>query len=112
MNKNHIFVSAAVALIVSLVVVWLVGGDNQSAPSTLGGTTNYDALSLSSSLTVSGDGVVSGGTLNITTSNTATSTVVAGCYEFYATSTATAQKFQASTTPGAMYSQYGACPRL
>lgn len=101
---------AVIALVLSFV--GLVGGDNQSAPSTFGGTTNYDALSLSGALTVLGDGVVSGGTLNITTANTATSTVVAGCYEFYATSTATAQKFQASTTPGAMYSQYGACPRL
>lgn len=69
-------------------------------------------------LTVNGSGAittdltVSGGTLNLTTSNTATSTIVAGCVEFYATSTATALKFQASTTPGVMYSQYGACPRL
>lgn len=51
-------------------------------------------------------------TLLTTTSNTATSTIVAGCYQFYATSTATAQKFQASTTPGIMYSSYGTCPNL
>ena len=50
------------------------------------------------------------GTLTVTTSNAATSTVIAGCYQFYATSTATAQKFMASTTPGVMYSQYGTCP--
>src|SRR3990167_8228826 len=50
--------------------------------------------------------------LVVTSTNTATSTVNAGCYEFYATSTATVQKFQASTTPGIMYSQYGRCPRI
>jgi hypothetical protein len=62
--------------------------------------------------TSTGDVTIGGGTLNVTTSNTATSTIVAGCFEFYATSTETAQRFQASTTPGVMYSQYGACPRL
>ena len=51
-----------------------------------------------------------GGTLNVTTSNTATSTMIAGCWQFYATSTATALKYMASTTPGIMYSQYGTCP--
>jgi hypothetical protein len=64
------------------------------------------------SLSITGDATVSGGTLNVTTSNTATSTVIGGCFQFYATSTATAHKFQASTTPGIMYSQYGACPNL
>lgn len=58
------------------------------------------------------DLTVSGGSIVVTTSNTATSTLVAGCYQFYATSTATALKFQASTTPGIMYSQYGTCPNL
>ncbi len=58
------------------------------------------------------DVTVSGGTLTITSSNTATSTISVGCIQFYATSTATAQKFQASTTPGAMYSQYGTCPKF
>jgi len=52
------------------------------------------------------------GNLIVTSTNTATSTINAGCYEFYATSTNTVQKFQASTTPGAMYSQYGRCPRI
>lgn len=58
------------------------------------------------------DLTVKGGSLTVTSSNTATSTVVAGCYQFYATSTATSQIFQASTTPGAMYSQYGMCPNI
>lgn len=59
-----------------------------------------------------GDASFAGGTLTVTTSNTATSTITGGCFQFYATSTATAQKFQASTTPGIMYSQYGTCPNL
>jgi len=64
------------------------------------------------SVTSSGDSVFSGGTLNVTTSNTATSTVIGGCFQFYATSTATAHKFQASTSPGTMVSAYGTCPNL
>lgn len=63
-------------------------------------------------LTLTGDSVFGGGTLNITTANTATSTLVAGCWQFYATSTATALNYTASTTPGIMYSSYGACPNL
>jgi len=58
------------------------------------------------------DLTISGGTLTVATSNTATSTITGGCFQFYATSTATALKFQASTTPGIMYSQYGTCPNL
>ena len=111
MNKIHVWVNTGLIVLIGLMV--LVGG-NQSAQSEkkVAGTTNYDALSLSGALTALGDTTISGGTLNVTTANTATSTVIAGCYEFYASSTATAQKFQASTTPGAMYSQYGSCPRL
>lgn len=105
-----------VALIIAIVLSFKVFSSSQS----FGGTTNFDALTLDSgnltltngSIISSGDATISGGTLNITTANTATSTLVAGCWEFYATSTATALKFQASTTPGVMYSQYGACPRL
>jgi len=46
------------------------------------------------------------------TTNAATSTVIAGCFQFYATSTVTAHRFLASTTPGIMYSAYGKCPRI
>lgn len=62
--------------------------------------------------TLTGDGSTGSKTLTVTTTNTATSTITGGCFQFYATSTATAQKFQASTTPGIMYSSYGACPNL
>src|SRR3989338_7521588 len=43
----------------------------------------------------------------VTTTNTATSTLIVGCLQTYATSTASPIKFQASTTPGIMYSQFG-----
>jgi hypothetical protein len=80
------------------------------------GTSNQFVISNTGAITtgasISGDTTVSGGTLTVTSSNTATSTVVVGCVQFYATSTATAHKFQASTTPGVMYSQYGTCPNL
>ena len=50
--------------------------------------------------------------LVVTTANTATSSIQVGCIQFYATSTATAHRFLASTTPGIMYSAYGNCPRI
>jgi hypothetical protein len=50
--------------------------------------------------------------LNITHTNSATSTLIAGCWQFYATSTATPLRYLASTTPGIMYSSYGSCPRI
>lgn len=63
-------------------------------------------------VTLTGDGSTGSKTFTVTSSNTATSTITGGCFQFYATSTATAHKFQASTTPGIMYSQYGTCPNL
>lgn len=70
------------------------------------------AITGTGAATIGGDTTVGGGTLNVTTSNSATSTLVVGCIEFYATSTATALRFLASTTPRAMVYEYGACPRL
>jgi hypothetical protein len=72
----------------------------------------FTEIEVSSTATVSGDATVSGGTLTVTTANAATSTIIGGCFQFYATSTATAHKFQASTTPGIMFSVYGTCPNL
>ena len=48
----------------------------------------------------------------VTTSNTATSSIQVGCWQFYATSTATAVRYLATTTPGFMVSEYGKCPRI
>lgn len=87
-----------------------VGDDETSAVMDASGNLTAASVTNSGASTVAGDATISGGTLNVTTSNTATSTVVAGCFQFYATSTATPLKFQASTTPGVMYSQYGTCP--
>lgn len=50
--------------------------------------------------------------LIVTTANTATSSIQVGCWQFYATSTATANRYLASTTPGVMYSEYGKCPKI
>lgn len=98
MNKIITWVIGVVAILALVISIGNSVGGNQSV--SLSGVTNFDDLTLG------------GGTLDVTTSNTATSTVIAGCYQFYATSTATAQKFQASTTPGIMYSSYGTCPNL
>lgn len=114
--KNKIIISV-LALLAAIFGYTTFSGNG------IGGTTNFSDLSVDSlavsgtsaltgATTVTGDASVSGGTFNITTSNTATSTLVAGCWEFYATSTVTALKYQATTTPGLMFSTYGACPRL
>ena len=63
-------------------------------------------------LSLTGDGAVGGGTFNITTANTATSTMIVGCIQTYATSTETPHRYQASTTPGLMSTVYGSCPNL
>ena len=112
----------AVALVIAGAVIGMLVSESGIG---FGGVYNQVTTDFADGITVDGttiisgsgaltatDGTFSGGTLNVTTSNTATSTVVGGCFQFYATSTATAHKFQASTTPGAMYSQYGTCPNL
>lgn len=102
------------AVIIGIFVGSALVGDTK-AP--VGGSTSDDwnvggALNVTGATTLTGDGRINGGTLNVATSNTATSTIIGGCFQFYATSTATALNFQASTTPGVMYSQYGSCPNL
>lgn len=89
-----------------------VGSSSQFTVSSAGALTTSGTVTMSGATTLSGDPTISGGTLNVTTSNTATSTIIGGCFQFYATSTATALNFTASTTPGIMYSSYGACPNL
>jgi len=107
MIKNYVIAALAVMLI-----VFGFGYFASPKAGVYGGVSNFDAITLDSSLIVGGDSTVSGGTVTITTSNSATSTITAGCFQFYATSTATALRFQASTTPGVMVSTYGACPNL
>jgi hypothetical protein len=77
-------------------------------------------FSLDNTGTITSDETVSGGTLTLTTSNTATSTAIIGCVQQYATSTATPWKFVivASSTQmapghqGLVYADYGSCPNL
>jgi hypothetical protein len=122
-NSNKLGIVAILIAVIALGVVVF-----QKSSLELGGVTEYQKKSFvegffagtgrevevtrSGELTVGGGATIGGGTLNVTTANTATSTIIGGCFQFYATSTATALKFQASTTPGVMYSQYGSCPNL
>ena len=116
-NSNKLGIVAILIAVIALGVVVF-----RPATPSLGGVTEYQKKSFVEGffagtgreveVTRSGDLTIGGGTLNVTTANTATSTIIGGCFQFYSTSTATALKFQASTTPGAMYSQYGSCPNL
>lgn len=129
MNKIISWLAIGIGIIALIVAV--VGGNNQpretpinfgasgtrfpngiSADSTspaVGEVRGAD-LTATDDLTVTDDVTVNGGVLTVTTTNTATSTMIAGCWQFYATSTATALKYVATTTPGLMHSQYGTCP--
>lgn len=117
-----------------LSVVALVGG-NQPVATGASGTRFPNGLSTDSTSPVAGevrttdltvtddvvvtdDMTVSGGSFNLATSNTATSSAIIGCVQQYATSTATAWKFVivASSTQmapgynGLVYANYGTCP--
>lgn len=115
-TKQIVLAVATLVLVIGGVAIYQGNG---SEP-TIAGTTEFQKKSFVEGFfagtgrqieaTRSGDLTVGGGTLDVTTSNTATSTIIGGCFQFYATSTATAHKFQASTTPGNMVSQYGTCP--
>lgn len=117
MSKNiKLIIGGVVAAIV--IIAGIIGFSGSPVGQGAEGDSNFTNVVASGyitgggALTSSGDATVSGGTLNVTTSNSATSTLIVGCIQFYATSTATALKFQASTTPGVMVSVYGTCPNL
>ena len=84
-------------------------------------------LTVTDTSTLTGDVTMGGGNgaLTLTTTNAATSTAVVGCYQTYATSTATAihltfgtaenstttsQTGTASANTGVVFWRYGACP--
>lgn len=69
------------------------------------GNGNVDAPITSTTGTFSGD-------VTVTTSNTATSSIEVGCIDTYATSTATAVRLSATTTPGIAYWTFGTCADL
>lgn len=113
MIKN-IITSAVTALVVTIVLigVGLVGGKQSVS---LGGTTNYDSLGLSGTLSVTGATTIGGAlsTGDITMTGTGTSTlVVAGtrsCIQIITTSgSTTAAYWTGTTTPVLTYSA-GTC---
>ena len=76
-------------------------------------------LTLTDDATITDDLTVNGGTFTLTTSNTATSSAVIGCMQFYATSTATAGHLEFNTqstttingaSAGTVAWKYGGCP--
>jgi len=104
----------------------------------LAGVTNYDELDVTDGYKVDGstiingsgsitavDGTFTGGTVTVTTANTATSTAIIGCVQTYATSTASPIKltlgkeastatttYYGGTSKGIIYWEYGTCPNL
>lgn len=92
---KNIIISAITALLVSIIALVLVGG-NQSAPLRVSGTTNFNDLVLAKD-------------------NGATSTVSVGCVQTLATSSATTIKLvfntvASSTGNGFTLWSYGTCP--
>ena len=75
------------------------------------GSGNVDAPITTSTLTTTGASTF-GADVTITTSNTATSSIEVGCIDTYATSTDTAVRLSATTTPGIAYWSYGTCSTL
>lgn len=121
---------AGLVAVVAILLMFLFGG---SSATNLGGAacnggncTDFDAVNTSAGYFVddtevldgTGDATIFGGNLTVTTSNTATSTIIVGCFQSYATSTATALKlmFTASSTAPTNGSgiipviSYGTCP--
>ena len=72
---------------------------------------NVDATITTDTIDTTGTGTF-GGDVTITTTNTATSSMEVGCWDTYATSTDTAVRISATTTPGLIYSTFGACSTL
>lgn len=112
-----------------VVVLVIVGYHIFSKPKTLGGAVNVTSgqliednmpyyrnnggLNTNLPELIGADVKVTGGTVEVTTTNTATSTVIVGCIQSYATSTATSQVLQATTTaPSMAMWVYGTCPNL
>jgi|TARA_Y100000310_G_scaffold339091_1_gene430669 hypothetical protein len=114
------------ALVIAVLVLVLVGG-NQSglggstaATWTAGNLVSNGTLAVTGATTHTGavthtaDATFSGGNsgITITTTNSATSSIEVGCIDTYATSTATAIRLSATTTPGIAYWTYGNCSGL
>lgn len=94
-------------------------GYNSEKPITLSGASGD--ITTGDDLTVTDDATISGGSLTVTTTNTATSTVSLGCIQTTATSTVTPVRFvigssgattthQGTNSVGVVAWQYGTCP--
>ena len=73
-------------------------GVSADSTSPVAGELHGDDLTLDDDATVTDDVTINGGSLTVTTANTATSTAVVGCIQTYATSTATPVRLSATTT--------------
>ena len=101
---KNIIISAVTALIVSVIVVALVGG-NQSVPQVLGGATNYDEVTLqdtgTTTLKILGGSSTTGACIEIN----ATSSATRSALTFVAMSTTT----NAVAYNGFALWKYGTC---
>lgn len=100
-----LFNSFFIAVLGGIIGAYLMGQSGGVLGATTARTTITNPWTFSATTTMSKP-------LVVTTTNSATSTIIAGCWQFYATSTATAHRYLASTTPGIMYSSYGSCPSI
>jgi hypothetical protein len=127
MNQNkNAFVVALVAVVIAITAlgVALVKPDDKVGAS---GTRSPNGVSADvtspvpgelrgDDLTLDDDATISGGLLEVTTSNTATSTTKVGCIQTTATSTASPWRLRISATGatstfnGSVYAEYGNCP--
>jgi hypothetical protein len=102
----------------AIFLVLALGGGGTGSSSTTSSIITAAGFISSDDLTVTDDATIGGGLLTVTTANSATSTIVVGCTQSYATSTATPLKlmFTASTTAPTNGSgvipviSYGTCP--
>jgi hypothetical protein len=95
-------------------------GISADSTSPVAGEVRGTDLTITDDAVITDDVTISGGLLTLTTSNSATSTLVVGCQQMYATSTATSIKlgfsaFNGTTTfsgtsNGLVSWQFGTCP--
>lgn len=120
MSKKTATILVGIIAVIGLFIALRFSGNDSVGSSTVctDGYSCFTDLEVQGNFITDGDSTFSGGTVNITTANTATSTVVVGCIQSYATSTATALKQvfvttgATSTYNGTVYWSYGTCPNL
>lgn len=116
------FINKYAGVLATVAIVIAIGGyfypQVQGAFGNIGSATNFYSLKTDAGITTSGASTF-GGTVTVTTSNTATSTLSIGCVQMTATSTATPihleYNTQSTTTlngasAGSVAWKYGSCP--